>query len=321
MLATNTLAAGRITARLHRFELVVFIALAVLGVLATILVAAELDAVGYTATCVDAMRTGAPTPPDCEFKINEFYGIVSGRGWIVTGLTGFVPLAAALLLGVAVVGRELDRGTTRLAWALTPSRMRWLAQRLVPVLLVVTLVGLALGAAADRWLAAAEPGIDPANAFAAFGNRGPVLAARGVFVFALAVAIGALLGRALPALIVAVIVATVGIAGGTQVHQRILRSEAVPIDEARMSAGDLWMDQRFRLPDGTLIGWEDVERYDPPPAEFTEDTVWPTLPQVTFGIPGERYGEVALREIGVLVGGSVVALAATAAIVLRRRPG
>ena len=317
----TALAAGRITARLHRFELVAFSGLALLGVLATIVIAAELDAVGWTAACSDAMRSGAATPRECEFRSNEFYGIVSSRGWIVSGLTGFVPLAAALLIGVAVVGREIERGTTRLAWALTPSRMRWLAQRFVPVLLFVAVIGLVLGAAADRWIAAAEPGIDPANAFAGFGTRGPVLAARALFVLALAVAVGAALGRALPAVMVGGVIAIVGIVGGSEVHQRILRSEAVVIDEATAGPGDLWIDQRFRLADGTLVGWEEIERYDPPPAEFDDTTVWPTLPQVMIGVPGSRYGEVAVREIAALAGGTVVALALTAAIVRRRRPG
>jgi hypothetical protein len=315
------IAAARITARLHRFELAVFGVLAVVGVLATILIGAQLDAVGWTATCDAAMRSGATTPRECEFKINEFYGIVSSRGWIVAGLTGFVPLAAALLIGVAVVGRELERGTTRLAWALTPSRMHWLAHRLVPVLVFVTIVGLVLGAAADRWLAASEPGVDPANAFAGFGQRGPVLAARAVFVFALAVAVGAVIGRALPAVILGGIIAIVGLVGGAEAHQRILRTEAIVIDEAALGPGDLWIDQKFRLADGTLVGWEDVERYDPPPIEHDDETVWPTLPQVTIGVPGRRYGEVALREIGALAGGSLVALAVTAAVVGRRRPG
>jgi hypothetical protein len=317
----TALAAGRITARLHRFELAVFSVLALLGVLATIVIAAQLDAVGWTATCSDAMRTGAVTPRECEFKINEFYGIVSSRGWIVAGLTGFVPLASALLIGVAVVGRELERGTTRLAWALTPSRMRWLAHRLVPVLVFVTVIGLVLGAAADRWLAASEPGLDPANAFAAFGQRGPVLAARAVFVFALAVAVGAVLGRALPAVILGGIIAIVGLVGGSEVHQRMLRAEAVVIDEAAVGSGDLWVDQQFRLADGTLVGWDEIERHDPPPVEFDDTTVWPTLPQVMIGVPGRRYGDVALREIGALAGGSLVALGVTALVVRRRRPG
>jgi hypothetical protein len=314
-----TLSATFLTLRLHRFEVAVFGLLAVLGIVLTILVAAELDAVGYTSTCLDASRTGALMPPGCEFKANQFYGIVSSRGAIVSTLTLLVPLAAAVLIGVAVVGREVERGTTRLAWALTPSRLRWLAQRVVPVLVFVVVIGLALGAAADRWLAASEPGIDPDNAFAAFGSRGPVLAARAIFALFLAIAVGGILGRALPALMVGALLTIVGLTGGSQVHSRILTSEAVVIDEP--SSGDLWIDQRFRLPDGGLIGWEEMERIDPPPTEWTEETVWPTLPTVTIGIPGARYTEVSLREIGALGGGSLAALFITGVVVQRRRPG
>jgi hypothetical protein len=53
----------------------------------------------------------------------------------------------------------------------------------------------------------------------------------------------------------------------------------------------------------------------------TAITVWPTLPQVTLGIPRERFGEVQLRELGALAGGSLVALIGTALVVQRRRPG
>jgi hypothetical protein len=120
---------------------------------------------------------------------------------------------------------------------------------------------------------------------------------------------------------VAGVIATVGLAGGSYVHARWTASEAVAIDEADMTRGDLWIDQRFRLADGTLIGWDEVERYDPPPIEHDGETVWPTLPAVAIGVPGQRYGEIALREIGALAGGSVAALALTALVIQRRRPG
>jgi hypothetical protein len=42
---------------------------------------------------------------------------------------------------------------------------------------------------------------------------------------------------------------------------------------------------------------------------------------IQYGVPGTRYGEVALREIGVLTGGALLTLALTALIVQRRRPG
>jgi hypothetical protein len=151
------------------------------------------------------------------------------------------------------------------------------------------------------------------------GFRGVVLAARAIFVFGLAVLVGTVMGRALPALIVAGILAFVGITGGTQVHERILRAEAIQLDKP--GPGDMQTDQRFQLPDGRFIGWEEVQQYDPPPTDPNFAGQWPTLPMVTFGVPGTRYGEVHVREVAVLLGGALVALAMSAFIVGRRRPG
>lgn len=317
----TALTSARITFRLHRFEVVAFSLLTALGVIATVVVAARLDAVGYGAHCIQAQQIGAATPADCEFKVNQFYEIVSNEAGIVSSLSIIVPFVAALMLGVAVVGREIERGTARLAWALTPSRQRWFLQRFLPILLVVAGGTYVLGIAADRLLAATEPGLDPANAFAQFGFRGVVLAARAVFVLALALLVGTVMGRALPAVIVGGIFAAVGIAGGMEVHGRILRSEAVTIEEAQAQVGDLYIDQQFRLPDGRLIGWDEVEQYDPPPTDPDFTGEWPTLPTVNLGVPGSRYREVELREVGVLAGGSLVLLLATASVVQRRRPG
>lgn len=311
----------RITLRLHRFEVVAFVLLAGLAIAGAFLVAGRLDAVGYGPQC-NVLPMGAASPPaDCALKADEFYRIASIEGSIVTTLITAIPFLAALLLGVAVVGREIERGTTRLAWALTPSRMRWFAHRLLPVIAVVAVGTFLLGIAADRLLAATEPGIDPANAFAQFGLRGVVLAARAVFVLGLAVLVGAMMGRALPALIVAGIVASVGIAGGIQVHDKILASEAIPIEEVDMRVGDLYIDQRFRLPDGRLIGWDQVEQYEPPPTDPDFAGEWPTLPTVAIAVPGSRYREVEIREVAALAGGTLVALLATLVIVQRRRPG
>lgn len=315
----TALTPARITLRLHRFEVVALTLLTALGVVATLVVAARLDAVGYGAHCNEAMRIGTTIPADCEFKVNQFYEIVSSEAGIVSALSMIAPFAAALLLGVAVVGREIERGTTRLAWALTPSRQRWFLQRFLPVLLVVAGGAYLLGIAADRLLAATEPGLDPSNAFTQFGFRGVVLAARVVFVLALATLAGAVMGRALPALIVGGILAGAAITGGIQVHGKILESEAMVIEDGQV--GDLYMDQRFRLPDGRLIGWDEVEQYDPPPTDPEFAGEWPTLPTLTFGVPGSRYREVELREVGALAGGSLVLLLATSTVIQRRRPG
>jgi hypothetical protein len=316
--ATGPLATTRLTLRLHRFEVYAFAALVAFGFGLAFLVAARLDALQFDPRCYDPTGLVEPSRA-CQLTMNKFNQMVNDEAGKVTVIVGMVPFLAALLLGTPIVGRELERGTTRLAWALAPSRQRWFRQRLLPVLAVVTVGSLILGVAGDRLLAASTPGLDISNAFANFGFRGVVLAARAVFVFALAVHIGAVMGRALPALIVAGILAFAGITGGTMVHQRILRAEAVPMEMP--GPGDIWEDQRYRLPDGTLIGGDQLEQYDPPPTDPNFTGQWPTLPTVTFGIPGTRYGEVQLREVAVLLGGTLVALAATALIVGRRRPG
>jgi hypothetical protein len=316
--ASAALVPTRLTLRLHRFEVYAFAALVALGFGLAFLVAARLDALHFDPRCYDPTGTVEPSTA-CQLAMDRFSQMVNNEAGKVTVIVGIVPFLAALLLGTPIVGREIERGTTRLAWALAPSRQRWFRHRLLPVLAVVAVGSLLLGIAADRLLAASTPGLDISNAFANFGFRGAVLAARAVFVFGLALFVGAVMGRALPALIVAGILAFVGITGGSQVHDRILRGEAVPVDNP--GPGDLQMDQRFQLPDGTLIGWEQIEQYDPMPTDPNFAGQWPTLPMVTFGVPGTRYGEVQVREVGVLLGGALVLLAATGFIISRRRPG
>jgi hypothetical protein len=306
-----------LTLRLHRFEVVALAAIGGLTIGLAVLVAAHLDGLWAAASCYDPSGA-APPAPGCQRFVDAFYAAVNDAGRIQM-VAILLPFLGALLLGVPVVGRDLERGTARLAWALAPSRQRWFLDRLVPILALVTVVLLGLGLAQDRLLDASAPEIDIANSFAGFGSRGVVLAARGVFVFAVAVLVGAAVGRALPALILAGLIAFIGILGGDRVHQDMVRSEA--IEMAEIGPNDRWADQRFRLPDGQLIGWEQLEQYDPMPTDPNFAGEWPTLPMIQYGVPGTRYGEVALREIGVLTGGALLTLALTALIVQRRRPG
>ena len=308
----------RLTLRLHRFEAFAFVVLVVAGVGLAFLVGARLDAIRYDPRCYDT--TGlVPVTTACQQAMNRFSAMVDGEANEVAIITTFVPFLAGLLLGTPIVGREVERGTTRLAWALSPSRQRWFLQRLIPVLVVVAGGSFLLGVAGDRLIGASQPQLDPANAFDQFGFRGVVIAARAVFVFGLAVLVGAVMGRALPAFIVAGLIAVIAIAGGSRVHHWILEREAVIMPEP--GPGDLYMDQRFRLPNGTLIGWDQLEQYDPMPADPQFTGQWPTLPQIQFGIPGSRYRQVEAREVAALGGATVVSLGLAAFVVQRRRPG
>lgn len=305
----------RLALRLHRFEIVGFAVLVGLLSGAALLVATNLDNTGYAALC----------PPDgsggraCELIGQEFWAIQQSQASPVQGVLLILPFLLGALVGVPLVARELERGTSRLAWSLAPSRMRWLVGRLVPAAAMVFAVALVAGLALDRLLASAEPGMDVANSFAAFGFRGVVLAARAVFVFAIGVAVGAVIGRSLPALIVTAVVAYVGILGGSHVHDRIIASEAILRDGDAYRPGDRYLDQRFRLPDGRIATWWDIEQLHPFPEDGEEWTI-PEYPIVSVVVPGERYGVAQVRELGALGGASLGFLGIAALTVRRRRP-
>ena len=242
--------------------------------------------------------------------MEAWFSAQNGVASLSVGLLIFLSFAAGVFLGVPIVAREVERGTSRLAWSLAPSRMRWFLARMVPILVVLAVLTFVAGVAVDRFVGALTPGVDLSNAFTTFGFRGLLIASRAVFIFAVAVLVGAIVARALPAVIITAVIATIGLAGGERVHQMILASEAVAIpmnlnDNGSGRSGDLYIDQKFVLPDGTLVGYEYFGNGTP----FDENGN-PKYPMVAIVVPGERYRFVETREALVLAGGSLVALVA-----------
>ncbi|MEO8437010.1 MAG: hypothetical protein ABI562_01030 [Chloroflexota bacterium] len=312
---------ARLTIRLSRFELLAFGGFIVLFIVGTVVTAAWIDTLRPPAECLANVETH---PLSCEAKGAAWYAAQNGITGLSVGLTIFLSFAAGIFLGVPIVAREVERGTSRLAWSLTPSRMRWFLSRLLPILVVLVAVTFVAGVAADRWFAAVSPNDDPANSFNQFGFRGLLVASRSVFIFAVAVAVGAIVARALPAVILTAVIATVGLAGGERVHQMILASEAVaiPLDFTSNGPtggdhpGDLYIDQKFVLPDGSMVDYSYFNGQDPYDANGM-----PKYPMVALVVPGERYRFVETREALALAGGSFAALILAGFVVSRRRPG
>ncbi len=309
----------RLSLRLQAFELLTMTVLTGTALVLTALAVTWIDAAGFGPACVAQMRTGA-LDATCEVAQEAFYRASSTPAdRLAQALVLVVPFLFAAVAGVAVVGRELERGTTRLAWALSPSRTRWFLGRVVPVGVVVIVLAFALGVAADRLVAASMPEVDTANGFPLFGFRGIVLAARATFTFAVAVLIGAAIGRTLPALLVTAVVVFIGIAGGTEVHQQILEREAIVLPGEEYHAENLYFSSGFVLPDGRFAGWQEIEAIDPPPTDGSE---WvPKYPQASLVVPGSRYRFVEARETAALSAGSLLALLLSALVVRRSRPG
>jgi hypothetical protein len=123
-------------------------------------------------------------------------------GWIGTFICyGF--LAVAAWAGAALIGRELENGTARLAWTQGVSPARWLATKLAVPALVLTLGGTVL-VVAFRWGWAANRDLmgDDWTFADIFVARGPATVAYALCALAVGTLTALLLRRVLPALAV-----------------------------------------------------------------------------------------------------------------------
>jgi hypothetical protein len=306
----------RLTFRMHRFELIAIAIATVVLVAAAFVVAAHLNAVGY-GPCADFT---AFHPVECEALGRAFYGIQEREVGPVLGFMALLPYAAGLFLGGPLIAREIERGTTRLAWSIAPSRFRWFLARMLPVVAAVLGLTFVAGVAVDQLIAARSPGVDIANSFDGFGTRGVLVAITALVMTAGAIGLGAVIGRVLPTIILALILGSLGLALVARVHERFTATEAIPVDEAHVGPGDRYVDQFFRLPDGRLVGWNELAEIDPE-VMMSDEGPMSRYPIVNLVIPGERYRSIEAREALALGGIALVMLSGTAVIVQRRRPG
>lgn len=304
----------RLTLKMHRFELLALTAFAGFLVVAAFWVAGQLDAVGYGPCAMDR----GPVPANCESLGYRWYQIQESQASPIFGFLAILPFVTGVFLGGPLIAREIERGTTRLAWSLAPSRLRWYVSRMLPIVVAVIAVAFAAGVAADRLTAAISPNVDIANAFDSFGQRGVLVAITALVMAAGAIGLGALTGRVLPTVILALILGTLGITGVTKLHDQFTAGEAILVDGENVGRGDRYINQFFRLPDGRLVDWNGLAEFDP--ASMMSESE-PDYPVVSLVIPGSRYREVETRQALLLGVIAVVMLAGTAVIVQRRRPG
>jgi hypothetical protein len=112
------------------------------------------------------------------------------------------PIVVAMVLGIAILAREIEQQTTNFAWSIAPSRAVWLRDRLLPILLVLIVIGLAGGWLGDVLQGLRARGVDPWRNFEGLGLRGPSIAAARCWSSESPVSWAALVGRQLPALII-----------------------------------------------------------------------------------------------------------------------
>lgn len=301
----------RLTFKQFRFE-----ALAIGGsllLLALVLagVAVRLHGIGATACA------GTERPADCPARLAEADGLFQAV-FVGQLLAAVLPVFGAIVLGVMVVGREVERATATLAWPLARSRRRWLSRRWLVVAVAVAGTSLVVGVAADALLGAYQPA-DPARTFVMVDLRGWIVPVRAVAAFTLAVLAGALFGRTLPALLVAMIasfalVLAVNGAMGSWADSQAVALDLSAVNDARVVDTD-WRD----VTTGQVMTRREYLAVTPPPdAPADWDAV--TFEPIPIGVPGDRAGDYLAVEALILVGGTLLLLAGALEVVERRPP-
>jgi hypothetical protein len=185
--------------RLHRTALIVWTVF-VLGSVASLVWLTEITADDVHATLAACPRND----PDGGCGIWAWRDYSEPMGWISTFMYYGFWAVAAWSAG-ALIGRELESGTERLAWTQGVSPMRWLTTKLsVPALVLI--VGGALFVPVYRWAWSAHRDLmgDDWGFADVFAARGPLVVAYGLCALAVGALTGLVVRRSLPATAIAV---------------------------------------------------------------------------------------------------------------------
>lgn len=314
---------ARLSFRLQRLEILLLVAavLVASGLMAWF--AFQLDGIAVAYPGCDFFEDPDMLP--CAAAAGQSFGDAYRFGELVMGSISIAAIGVGLFLGVPLVAREVEQGTAQLAWAIGRSRARWLIGRVAFATLVgVVLLGM-LAVMSDVLAAAMRPEIDTSQAFWFYGGRGPLVVGRGMLALGAGVLVGAVLGKQLPALLLAVL-AVVGLSLASDVAFRSWHeTEAVEASANDHLSEPLGISSGIELPSGERVGYGGAQFQDENGVFYASQEDFearrnPMGREYQLIIPGERYGEIVARETATLAGAGGVLVVGAAAVTLRRRP-
>ncbi|MGV9943800.1 hypothetical protein [Streptomyces sp. NPDC003401] len=308
---------ARTVLRLHRTALLVW-GLAVLGLTGWLVWLTEVtadEARAQQEACDRAARDWC----DMTAGVLGFSAPMDG----IAVLTAHAFVVVAAFAGGALIGRELEHGTARLAWSQGITPVRWLAAGLTCAALAVTL-GVTVLVLVFRW--AREPHQDLLDTGwtdgGVFVALGPAAVAHALCALALGTLTALLLRRALPALTV-----SVGLAWLLALVLAHFRASLWPtLTRTSATAETDLPDNAWQVGQGALVHGSPAPDVDPWSCDGTAaqtrrclDDLGVTGSYVTYH-PASHFWPLHLVETGILL---AVAAAATAVSfrLLRRRTG
>jgi hypothetical protein len=319
--------------RLQRFEILSSLVAGLVLAASAIFVWSKLTGLHVDGGCFGFIA--APAMPPCshgaerDALVRAFNDVNTSDANAVMLAMFVLPLLIGMVLGLGVVAPEIEAGTAPSMWVMARSRGRWLRVRMLPSLVAAVAV-LALLAVASQvlWLAR-EPYLpNPWLNFDDAGVHGPILIAKGLAAYGVALAVGALLGRTLPAVILATAVIWIGLAGtGTVALNLWMHADAPnhivaldPNGDVLAFPGGTIIGGGWRTPDGRLLS--DAEGSALVPSGEADPDAWKSSHLLRYysGIPGELFPAWDTAETAGYAAVGVFGIGAAFLIVRTRRP-
>ena len=283
---------------------------------------------------------GAHPDPTCEALLGASFA-ADDEATLVLQAMAILPVAIGLLLGVPIVAREVELRTAGLAWSLSPSRRRWLLARVVPMVALLV-AGLTISALTASWLADAREAAGQGRTLDDLGSYGVVMLTRGLMAFGIGLLAGAVVGRSLPAFLLAVVVMVAwGVAGAPVLRQAQIpghliwmtyderdRQQLVAIAYDNASNGGEW----YQAPDGHILTYREVETalcgVDPSADDLSQEAqhclgdleVPDTYKGIAHLVPKSALGDFQTVEAIAGAGLAIITVLLAFPVVARRRP-
>ncbi|HEX5040511.1 MAG TPA: hypothetical protein VFW95_10275 [Candidatus Limnocylindria bacterium] len=313
----------RLLWRQQRWELALLIGGALLLAAAMAFVAWQIPLTNESASaCSQGASSAAGLTPECRSLI-DWGNLWTASTGIFIGLATVAPFLVGLLLGAPVLAREIEKRTAPMAWSLSRSRRRWLAGRVLPLVLLVGVALVLVGQASTMLQNAAYP---DGRGFMDYGSRGLIVPARGLAVFGVAVAVGLVCGRVLPAVLISGLLTIALIVGTELVRGDVMRAEAtwIGVDQSQpdaLAGISMVYDSGF-VDDSTgeRVTYEQAsERF---PEEFGPQGMGMPegMTMVYLATPPDRYPSFVARESAALVGVALLAGLVATVLIGTRRP-